>query len=345
MIPFVASKIQAVIEDIRLLESFVTAPLGLYSDIKMLRDSLPFPEASELSREQLQQRRTAYADFTETPLELALETISSLGLSLDILDRAKGDGGSPLEAGWLGQARRVVARAQQRVAADLRARTASRIHGLYVIVDPEVTKGRPVTEMAEAALAGGAAVLQLRDKTSDKGDLLPVARRLRTLCDEHGALFIVNDAADVALLGDAHGLHVGQRDLPVAEVRRVLGPQQLLGRSNNTVEEAMESQANGADYVAVGAVYETTTMGKSSRPAVGVEMVGKIKQLVSPPLVAIGGINAGNVAEVVRAGADCVCVVSAVTFADDPEAATRELVEAISSSSDSADASVERQLK
>ena len=204
-----------------------------------------------------------------------------------------------------------------------------KIRGLYVIVDPEATRGRDVIEIAKASLLGGASVIQLRDKTRDKGEILEVARRIRELCDRHDALFIVNDDADIALLSEAHGLHVGQTDLPVGEARRVLSPEQIIGRSNNGTAEALESEGRGADYLAVGAVFSTTTMGKSGRTAVGADMIRDVKQAVTAPVVAIGGINAANIAEVARAGADCICVVSAVTFADDPARAASELVELI----------------
>lgn len=329
MIPVVTAQVKTIIEDIRLLESFVTVPLGLYSDIRMLRESLHFPEAAELSREETRERRTAFMTLTDAPLELALETVSSIATSIDVLERVKGDGGSPLEPEWVVRARRVLSRAEQKVGGDIRASIASKISGLYVIVDPEATNGRPVIEVAEATLKGGASVLQLRDKTRDKGETLPVARQLKSLCDDHGALFIMNDDADIALACDAHGLHVGQTDLPVSEARRVLGHRQIVGTSNGGVDEAMQSQSSGADYLAVGAVFATTTMGKSGRTSVGVEMLSKVKELASQPIVAIGGINIGNIADVVKAGADCVCIVSAVTFADDPEAATCELVEAM----------------
>ena len=200
------------------------------------------------------------------------------------------------------------------------------MRGLYVIVDPEATKGRDVIEVAAAALRGGASVIQLRDKTRDKGEVLTIARAIKGLCDKYDGLFIVNDDADIAYLSQAHGLHVGQTDLPVGEARRVLAPEQIVGRSNNGTAEALESEAQGADYLAVGAVYSTTTMGKSGRTAVGPEMIREVKAAVSAPVVAIGGINTGNIADVAQAGADCICVVSAVTYADDVEGATRELV-------------------
>ncbi len=212
---------------------------------------------------------------------------------------------------------------------EIRSERIEKVRGLYVIVDPEATRGRDVVEVAEAALRGGASVIQLRDKTRDKGEVLEIARAIKGLCDKHNALFIVNDDADIAYLSEAHGLHVGQTDLPVGEARRVLSPDQIVGRSNNGVEESLESEEQGADYVAVGAIYATTTMGKSGRTALGPDMIRQVKQAVSAPVVAIGGINADNIAEVARAGADCICVVSAVTYAADPERAAAGLVEII----------------
>ena len=209
---------------------------------------------------------------------------------------------------------------------EIRNERVQKMRGLYVIVDPDATRGRDVVAVAEAALRGDASVIQLRDKTRDKGEVLQVARTLKSLCDEHDALFIVNDDADIAYLSEAHGLHVGQTDLPVEEARRVLAPEQLVGRSNNGVEESLESVGQGADYVAVGAIYATTTMGKSGRTALGPDMLRQVKQAVSAPVVAIGGINATNIVDVARAGADCICVVSAVTYAEYPERATTDLV-------------------
>lgn len=214
-----------------------------------------------------------------------------------------------------------------------RQETAARVSGLYVIVDPEATRGRPVLEVAEAALRGGATVLQLRDKLNDAGHVLATARALQELCAGYGALFIMNDDPAIALASAADGLHVGQTDLPVPDARRVLSDAQIVGRSNNGVQEALESQAAGADYLAVGAVYATGTMGKSARKAVGPQTIEAVKAAVSRPVVAIGGIDRTNVAEVVRAGADCVCVVSAVTMADNPEHAARTIVDAIESAS------------
>ena len=205
------------------------------------------------------------------------------------------------------------------------------ISGLYVIVGPDATRGRPVLDVAAAAGRGGAGLLQLRDKTGDRGDVLPTAVRLREMCHDHGALFFVNDDIALGFACDADGVHLGQTDLPVDVARRILAPGKLIGRSNNSNAEVEESVSMGVDYVAVGAVFPTTTVGKGTRAAIGLDGIKRARDLTTLPLVAIGGINESNVADVVRAGADCVAVISAVTMADDPEYAARRLVEAIES--------------
>jgi thiamine-phosphate diphosphorylase len=210
----------------------------------------------------------------------------------------------------------------------LRRQAVARVAGLYVIVDPQLTNGRDVVEVARAALKGGATAIQLRDKVHDKGDQLLVAHRLKELCDQFGAAFIVNDHADLAVAANAHGLHVGQHDLPVPEARRILKIYQFIGTSNALPEEAQASLAQEADYLAVGAMYGTTSK-EGTRPA-GVEALRRVRLLVRDvPVVAIGGINLANVGPVLEAGADGICVISAVGMAEDPEAAARALVERI----------------
>ena len=329
MNPFVNAHLTAIVENNRFLETVVTSPLGLYSDVKMLRESLPTKLAADLSREENLERRKALAAMSDTPLELALAAIASMSASVDALAGCADSGEPALDPNWVVRARRVLARAEQKVGGELRAKSAKRVRGLYVIVDPEATRGRPILDVAEAALRGGASVLQLRDKSRDKGEVLPDSTRLQAMCEEYGALFVVNDDADLARAVGAHALHVGQTDLPVASARAVLDPRQLVGTSNGGVGEATRSQADGADYIAVGAIFATTTMGKSGRTSLGVDAIAHVKQAVAAPVVAIGGINLSNIADVVRAGADCVCVVSAVTFADDPEYAAARLVEAM----------------
>ncbi|MBI4298239.1 MAG: thiamine phosphate synthase [Chloroflexi bacterium] len=232
-----------------------------------------------------------------------------------------------LEYQWNKRALDVLSKTEEYIARELRRNQASKIEGLYVIVDPQATRDRSVLEVAEAALEGGARVIQLRDKTQDKGDVLRVAFRLAALCETYNGIFIVNDHADLALVCGARGLHLGQHDLPIVEARKVLSPLQLIGRSNATVEEALESQAQGADYVAVGSIFPTATK-ENTRPA-GLKTLRRVKELVNLPVVAIGGINETNVSHVVEAGAEAVCVVSAVCMADNPETAAAMIVERI----------------
>ena len=140
----------------------------------------------------------------------------------------------------------------------------------------------------------------------------------------------MNDDIALGFTCDADGVHLGQSDLPVDVARRILAPDKLIGRSNNSGEEVEESVSMGVDYVAVGAVVPDDHRRQGyARAAIGLDGIRRARDLTDLPLVAIGGINESNVADVVRAGADCVAVISAVTMADDPEAAARRLVDTI----------------
>ena len=247
----------------------------------------------------------------------ALETLASLSDSVDV----------SLDQSLISTARDSTISVHGSLAAKARLQLAESIRGIYVIVDPEATRGRPVTDVALQSLEGGAKVVQLRDKLNDKGPMLETARELKSICAEHGALFVMNDHADLARASNADVLHVGQTDLPISDARQILRPDQLIGNSNGTMDELQRSQEDSVDYVAVGAIYATTTMGKSGRRALGPEMIERVKETVTQPVVAIGGINSSNIVDVAKAGADSVCVVSAITFADDPRAATERLVE------------------
>ncbi len=199
------------------------------------------------------------------------------------------------------------------------------IRGLYVIIDPDACAGRDAVLVARLALEGGAAMLQWRDKRREKGDQLPAAGALRELCVRHDALFIVNDHVDLALVVDADGVHLGQHDLPVEAVRPLVPPDFILGVSTNGVEEAQRAEASGASYVAVGAIFPTTSKEPERTRAASPERLREVKAAVDLPVVAIGGIDSSNIAEVLAAGADAVAVISAVCPADDPRAAAHEL--------------------
>ncbi len=201
----------------------------------------------------------------------------------------------------------------------------SKIRGLYVIIDPDACRGRDVLDVARLALEGGASMLQWRDKHREKGAQLAEARALQKLCDDHGALLFVNDHADLAMVVGADGVHVGQGDLPVDAVRRVVPADFIVGASTNNVAEALEAEAAGASYIAIGSIYPTSSKEPERTRAASPERLGEVKSAVSVPVVAIGGINASNLEEVVRAGADAVAVISAVCSADDVTGAAREL--------------------
>jgi thiamine-phosphate diphosphorylase len=198
---------------------------------------------------------------------------------------------------------------------------------LYAILDQSVSAGRDLPGLLDAVLGGGCRLVQLREKTLPLAELLPLAQRLARRCRELGALFIVNDRADLALAADADGLHVGQGDLPARRARDVLRPGMILGVSTHDPEQARRAVADGADYVAVGSIYPTTT--KAGFQLVGPELIRRVRPEVPVPLVGIGGITADNAGPVLAAGADAVAVISALCTAPDPEAATRVFLERI----------------
>ena len=192
---------------------------------------------------------------------------------------------------------------------------------LYAILDRSVAGGRDLPGLLEAVLAGGGRLVQLREKTMPLAELFTLAQRLARRCREVGALFIVNDRADLALAAGADGLHVGQDDLPAREARAILRPGMILGVSTHDAEQARRAVADGADYVAVGSIFPTTT--KAGFQLVGPELIRRVRPEVPVPLVGIGGITADNAPAVLAAGADGVAVISALCAAPDPEAATR----------------------
>ncbi|MEW6034960.1 MAG: thiamine phosphate synthase [Chloroflexota bacterium] len=202
-----------------------------------------------------------------------------------------------------------------------------RIRGLYLVLDTEALHGRKEAEVARQAMRGGVSMVQLRDKRRRGKELLSLSLELQRVCAEAGALFVVNDYVDIALAIGAGCVHLGQEDLPLDVARRLLPVGTLVGGTARTVERALEAEARGADYVAVGSMYLTTS--KHDTVVVGPEMLRRVREKVKVPLVAIGGINRGNVAGVVAAGADAVAVVSAIMGADDVESAAGELVRAI----------------
>ncbi len=205
------------------------------------------------------------------------------------------------------------------------------IGGLYVIIDPDACSGRDPVDVARLALEGGASMIQWRDKRREKGAQLREAKALRDLCNEHGALYIVNDHADLALGVAADGVHVGQGDLPVDVVRGLVPANFAVGASTNNVDEARAAEAAGASYIAIGSIFPTASKDPARTRAATPERLREVKAAVGVPVVAIGGIDASNIGEVLAAGADAVAVISAVCGADDVRAAAEELVGAFDS--------------
>ena len=206
----------------------------------------------------------------------------------------------------------------------LRQDKIKHIPGLYAIIDTQALKGRSHIEVASQIIRGGAKTIQLRDKLLSKKEMLPIAQQLKNLCAEHNVLFIVNDYLDIALAADADGLHLGQNDLPTKVARKLLPIDKILGCSTTTVDQAVTAESDGADYIAVGSIYPTTS--KETAKVIGLEGLRQIRQAVALPLVAIGGITKDNAAEVIATGASSVAVISAILQAGSPEEAARQIV-------------------
>ena len=197
---------------------------------------------------------------------------------------------------------------------------------VYGIIDPERTANRDPVDLVRQAVAGGATVIQYRDKRGSGRRLVDLARALKAALAGTRVSLLVNDRVDVGLAAGADGVDLGQDDMHPADARRLLGPERLVGVSVSTVEEAIPL-APFASYLGVGAVFGSTTKGDAG-PPVGPERIREIKRAFPDhPIVAIGGIHAGNIAAVAQAGADAAAVVSAVVCAPDMKGATEELVE------------------
>jgi thiamine-phosphate pyrophosphorylase len=209
----------------------------------------------------------------------------------------------------------------------LRTHGTGRVTGLYVILDTQLTGTRDIIDCARESLAGGARIIQLRDKLYKKEKLIPIARQIRDLCSESDALFIINDHLDIALAVDSDGLHLGQSDLPLSIARKALRIDKIIGRSTHSLEQALQAEKEGADYIGVGSIFPTTT--KQTADIIGIDALRAIRQAVSIPVVAIGGINKNNIIYVKQAGADSAAVISAVFAEDSIENAVRRMVKEI----------------
>ncbi|MBQ4616660.1 MAG: thiamine phosphate synthase [Mailhella sp.] len=199
---------------------------------------------------------------------------------------------------------------------------------IYALTDSKFARGRSVEEQARALLGSGVKILQYREKHAKAGVMLEECRLLARLCREAGACFIVNDHIDIALLVDADGVHIGQDDLPIAEVRRLVGPDKIIGLSTHSPEQCEAAVRDGADYIGVGPIFSTQTKEDVSAP-LGFGYLEWVVKNCPIPFVAIGGIKEHNVGEVVRRGCRCAALVSELVGADDIAAKVASVREAM----------------
>lgn len=199
---------------------------------------------------------------------------------------------------------------------------------LYALTDSRLARGRSVEEQARALLGAGVKILQYREKKAKAATMLEECRILRRLTHEAGACFIVNDHIDIAMLVGADGVHVGQDDLPVPEVRRLVGTDMIIGLSTHSPAQAVEAARAGADYIGVGPIFATQTKEDVCSP-VGFEYLDWAAANSPLPFVAIGGIKRHNICDVVRHGAYCCALVSELVGAEDIAAQVRSVREAM----------------
>lgn len=202
------------------------------------------------------------------------------------------------------------------------------VYDLYVITDETLSGGRSHAEIVLQAIAGGADVIQLRDKTRGYRELITIGRKIREITWKTGTMFIVNDRPDIALACCADGVHLGQEDLRVDVVRQIAPPGFVIGISVGSVKEAVQAEHDGADYLALSPTFSTSSKDDAG-PGHGLVVLAAVCSRVTLPVVAIGGITCTNVGEVIDAGADGAAVISAVVGSPDITAAAREMKELI----------------
>lgn len=259
----------------------------------------------------------AAALATERSLEAVAATLLWMGAAAEHA-AARADGPGSFFVGLLDEIAALEALPAGRVAPPLADRLA-----VYVIIS-----GTTPLETVKAALAGGAGVIQWREKRMGLPEQLERGRQVRELCREADALFLVNDRVDLAQALQADGVHLGQDDLPIPAARAILGPGAIIGGTCETPEEARRAEAEGADYLGSGPVYATPSKADAGEPY-GPAVIERVSGATALPVVGIGGIGPGKAAPVIRAGAVGVSVISAVTGAADPLAATRALVDEV----------------
>ncbi len=196
---------------------------------------------------------------------------------------------------------------------------------LYLVTDEKACKGKDFYESVEASIRGGAKIVQLREKNMDTRDFFKRALKLKEICHKHGVDFVINDRLDIAIAVDADGVHLGQSDMPIQKAKEILGHKKIIGISAKNMEEALEAQKYGADYIGVGAIFATDT--KKDSGLIDLETLKEMTDQINIPVLAIGGIGLGKLGYLKDTGIDGICVISDILGSDDPEKRTRELLD------------------
>jgi thiamine-phosphate pyrophosphorylase len=205
--------------------------------------------------------------------------------------------------------------------------TRFRQAGIYLVTSQPFSADRSTPEIVQAALQGGIRLVQLREKNIGDGELFRLAVELRALTRRHNALLLINDRLDIAMAAEADGIHVGRNDFPVAEARR-LAPDMIIGASSHSLADAREAEEAGASYVNIGPLFPTTTKEKLSK-FLGLDGLRAIAPHLDIPFTVMGGIKAAHIPDLVASGAQTIAVVTAITAAPDPAAASRELLDTL----------------
>ena len=197
----------------------------------------------------------------------------------------------------------------------------------YLVTDSDILRGRDFYNSIEEALKGGVTMLQLREKNASGKEFLEKAVKLRELTKKYNVKFIINDRVDIAMISDADGVHVGQSDIPANKVRELMGEDKIVGVSARTVEEAIRAKENGADYLGVGAMFNTRT--KLDAKSVSIEKLKEIQEVVKLPVVAIGGLSLSNIDKLKECNVDGYAVVSAILGASNIKLECEKWIEKI----------------
>ena len=194
---------------------------------------------------------------------------------------------------------------------------------LYVIADKRICGSRDIEAMVSESIAGGAEMIQYRDKESDDHVFLETASKLQAICKSRNIPFIINDRVEIALEINADGVHVGQEDIPLTVARKRLDPEKIVGVSATSIKQAIQAEKNGADYIGIGPIFDT--LSKEIEKPIGMDIITAAESRLRIPFFAIGGINMSNLDELIQAGGSRIAVISAVILSDDIRSSAQKL--------------------